>query len=126
MISCSVGLPMTSVAPILPGLLKCLVKQGLLTEQLAQSCVDESSRKGVPSVSHLVASGLLSSRTIAERISLDFGVPLLDLTAFVLDGNLIGIVSEKLVQKHHVLPLLQRGNRLFLAVADPTTHRHSA
>jgi type IV pilus assembly protein PilB len=114
---------MTSVAPILPGLLKCLVKHGLLTEQLAQSCVDESGRKGVPPVSYLVASGLISSRRIAERISLDFGVPLLDLTAFVLDGNLIGTVSEKLVQKHHVLPLLQRGNRLFLAVADPTSHQ---
>ena len=29
-------------------------------------------------------------------------------------------VSEKLLQKHRVLPLMKRGKRLFLAVADPT------
>src|SRR5258708_30019523 len=29
-------------------------------------------------------------------------------------------VSEKLMQKHRVLPLMKRGKRLFLAVADPT------
>ncbi len=29
-------------------------------------------------------------------------------------------VSDKLMQKHRVLPLMKRGKRLFLAVADPT------
>ena len=31
-----------------------------------------------------------------------------------------GAVSDKLLPKHRVLPLIKRGKRLFLAVADPT------
>src|SRR5690606_34748499 len=31
-----------------------------------------------------------------------------------------GIIDEALIQKHEVLPLLKRGNRLFLATSDPT------
>ena len=32
----------------------------------------------------------------------------------------IKIVSEKLIQQHNALPLLKRGNRLYIAVSDPT------
>jgi len=30
------------------------------------------------------------------------------------------LVSEKLIQKHRVLPLYKRGTRLFVVVSDPT------
>jgi type IV pilus assembly protein PilB len=33
-----------------------------------------------------------------------------------------GLVEEKLLRAHHALPLFRRGNRLFLAVSDPTNH----
>src|SRR5690606_13841684 len=39
----------------------------------------------------------------------------LDLSALPDD-----IVSDKLVEKHHVIALHKRGNRLFIAVSDPT------
>src|SRR6202000_766171 len=37
-----------------------------------------------------------------------------------IDADAVRAVSEKLMQKHRVLPLMKRGKRLFLAVADPT------
>ena len=36
------------------------------------------------------------------------------------DAEAVRAVSDKLLQKHRVLPLMKRGKRLFLAVADPT------
>ena len=47
-------------------------------------------------------------------------MPLLDLDAVTADMDAVRSVSEKLMQKHRVLPLMKRGKRLFLAVADPT------
>ena len=47
-------------------------------------------------------------------------MPLLDLDAIATDMEAVRAVSEKLMQKHRVLPLMKRGKRLFLAVADPT------
>ena len=106
----------------LTGLARCLVEQNLLTEARAVACVEEAARKSLPLVSYLVSSGTLSSLEIASTTARVFGVPLLDLNAFLPDFMPIRAVSEKLILKHHVLPLMQRGNRLFLATADPSQY----
>ena len=85
-----------------------------------QDAITKSKEKRVNLVSHLVASNLATARDIAISASNEFGVPLLDLDAIALDMDAIRSVSEKLLQKHRVLPLMKRGKRLFLAVADPT------
>ena len=47
-------------------------------------------------------------------------MPLFDLDAVAVDLEAVRAVSDKLLQKHRVLPLIKRGKRLFLGVADPT------
>ncbi|VAX05144.1 Type IV fimbrial assembly, ATPase PilB, partial [hydrothermal vent metagenome] len=37
-----------------------------------------------------------------------------------IDAEVTKLVDEKLVRRHHALPLFKRGNRLFVAVSDPT------
>jgi type IV pilus assembly protein PilB len=71
-------------------------------------------------VSHLVANNLANAREIAIAASQEFGVPLLDLDSIQPDLETIKLVSDKLLAKHRVLPLVKRGKRLFVAVADPT------
>lgn len=80
----------------------------------------EAARQGKPFVRHLVEQKLLDSRHIAIAASHEFGVPLLDLAALDLSTLPLNLVDERLIRKHHALPLLRRGNRLFLAVSDPT------
>ena len=53
----------------------------------------------------------------------DFGVPALDLGAFDLGASATSIVDEALVGKHGVLPLVRRGRRLHVAMADPADTR---
>ena len=47
-------------------------------------------------------------------------MPLLDLDAVEVDIDVIRAVDQKLINKHRVLPLVRRGQRLFLGIADPT------
>jgi type IV pilus assembly protein PilB len=49
-----------------------------------------------------------------------FGIPLLDLNAFDISYIPVKSVSEKLIHHHQVLPVFKRGNRLYLAMADPS------
>ena len=49
-----------------------------------------------------------------------FGVPLLDLDCIQVDLDTVKIVSDKLLHKHRVMPLMKRGRRLFVAISDPT------
>jgi type IV pilus assembly protein PilB len=109
-----------AVKPPLSGLAKCLVKEELLKEPEAQSHFEDSLSKQVPFVSHLVNNKILDSLTIAGAASREFGIPLFDLAALAVETMPVKLVSEKLIRKHRVLPIYQRGNRLFLAVSDPT------
>jgi len=76
--------------------------------------------KSTQLVPHLVANRLGDPRQIAIAAAHEFGVPLLDLDAVDLDLDVVKLVEEKLLTKHRILPLLQRGKRLYVAVCDPT------
>src|SRR5580658_4599881 len=104
----------------LGGLAQRLVQDGLLDESAMQDAIAKSREKRLSLVTHLVAAGLATARDIAISASNEFGVPLLDLDSIALDMDAVRAVSDKLLQKHRVLPLMKRGKRLFLAVADPT------
>jgi len=104
----------------LSGLARSLVKEGLLTEADAQLHCEEALKKRMPVVRYLVANKILDSISIANTVSREFGLPLLDISAITANTLPIKLVNEKLIRQHHVLPLFKRGNRLFLAVSDPT------
>ena len=102
------------------GLAQRLVQDGLLDEPAMRDAIARAKEKRVSLVTQLVSSSLASARDIAISASHEFGVPLLDLDAVIPDADAVRLVSDKLLQKHRVMPLMKRGKRLFLAVADPT------
>ena len=58
-------------------------------------------------------------RRAATAAGRRFGVPVFDLDAMEVDLDVVRIVDEKLLARHRVLPLLHRGNRLYVGVGDP-------
>ncbi|MCG2634578.1 MAG: type IV-A pilus assembly ATPase PilB [Gammaproteobacteria bacterium] len=104
----------------LGGLAERLVEDGLITEQIALVARNESVADGVPFVSHLIKSGKVDGNELALLASQEFGLPLFDLRAMDEEAGALDLVGEKLVRKHHALPLFRRGNRLYVAVSDPT------
>ena len=116
---------MATTNPIthLGGLARRLVQDGLLAEDQAATASQEAMESQRPLVSHLVGSGLVQAHEIAVAASIEYGVPLFDLSAIDPEHMPVSLVEEKLVRKHHALPLIKRGNRLFLAVSDPTNHQ---
>ena len=116
---------MANISPLthLGGLARRLVQNGLLSEEEASSASEDASKNNRPLITHLVSTGLISSHEAAIAASQEYGVPLFDLDAIDPANMPNGLVEEKLVRKHHALPLIKRGNRLFLAVSDPTNHQ---
>jgi type IV pilus assembly protein PilB len=104
----------------LSGLARKLVLDGLLSEADAVKAQDAATKKKLPLVSYLVESKLVASKALANAAAHEFGVPLLDIGAIELEPDVVRLVDEKLVRQHHGLPLFKRGNRLFIAVSDPT------
>lgn len=108
---------------VLTGLAKQLVVAELLNEKTAQQAYQQSRRDKVSLVNYLVQNKLVNSLVLAELASDQFGIPFLDLSTLDKESQPKGLVSEKLVRQHSALPLWRRGNKLFVAVSDPTNHQ---
>jgi type IV pilus assembly protein PilB len=104
----------------LSGLARRLVEDGILSSERAQSAAEEARKAQVPFVTHLVRSGAADAQAIALSASEEFGVPVLDLTAFDIEAVPKELIHERLVRQHNALPLVRRGARLYVAVSDPT------
>ncbi len=110
----------TNQRMVLQGLPQRLIQDGLVDEQTMTQAMVASKEADTNLVSHLVSQGIADAKEIAIAASQEFGVPLMDLDAIALDLDVVKLVSDKLLAKHRVLPLMKRGKRLFVAVSDPT------
>ena len=106
----------------LSGLARRLVHDGLIEEGVAETALQEARKNKTTLVSYLVDNKILTGKQIANSASLEFGVPLFDISSLDIESSAscIKLVDERLIRKHNALPLMKRGNRLFLAVSDPT------
>jgi type IV pilus assembly protein PilB len=104
----------------LAGLPRRLVQDGLISEDKLLEATDAAKKEKLPLVAYLVNEDLANARSIAVAASHEFGVPLLDLDAVDIDLEVVRSVDQKLINKHRVLPLVKRGQRLFLGISDPT------
>ena len=109
--------------PSLTGLAKQLVMTNLLDETSAQQAQLQAQRNKLPLVTYLAQNKLVKSRVLAELISDQFGIAMLDLSSIDKDSMPRDTVTEKLARQHRVLPLYKRGNKLFIATSDPSNHQ---
>ena len=104
----------------LTGLARRFVDDGLLDEATAKDAFVQASQNRIPLITYLTQNNLADSSRLAFSAAMEFGVSVLDLSSFLPEMMPEKIVDEKLVRKHNALPLYKRGNRLFIAVSDPT------
>jgi type IV pilus assembly protein PilB len=96
------------------------VADSIITTEQAQTAIREASKKQVSLISYLSQALDIDSYDLAEIASTEFGVPLLDLSAIDRSTFPDKLVSAALMSKHQTIPIFRRGNRLFIALADPT------
>ncbi len=104
----------------LGGLARTLVNEGLMNENNAQQAYQKARNAKVPFINYIIENKLVASRDVAHTAAQEFGIPLLNIEAFEIDVEVVELVDLELLKKYQVLPLYQRGKRLFIAVADPT------
>ncbi len=106
----------------LSGLARALVQHGRLMESEALACTTPS---GNPNefIIEAIKRGLISAAEVARFSAATFGYPLLDLGSFDEAHFALDAIDRKLMAKHQAVPLGRRGNRLTLAMADPSNLR---
>lgn len=118
---------MAAIAPSASGtnvemtsLARALVQQSLLTAADVEAINRQATVSKSTFVEELVQSAKLSDTVVAKCISTTFGYPLLDLSSVAVESLPTGLIDTKLVGQLKVVALNKRGNRLAVAMVDPT------
>src|SRR5438128_280808 len=102
---------------------RALVQHGRLVQADANAIQAEASKAGVTFIQQLVASKKLSSKEVSLFAAQTFGYPLLDLNAVDVDQLPLNLIDNKIISNHRVIALGKRGNRVFVAMSDPSNEQ---
>jgi type IV pilus assembly protein PilB len=102
---------------------RALVQQGRLIQADASAIQAEASKDGVTFIQQLVKSRKLSAKEVSQFAANTFGYPLLDLNAVDTDQLPINLIDNKIVANHRVVALGKRGNKVFVAMSDPSNEQ---
>lgn len=109
--------------PPLSGLARALVQAGQLKEAEAEQLLAQAHSSKTSLIEQIISNQKASALDIARFVADTFGYPLLDLNAFDEAHIPSDAIDRKLIATHKVIPLNKRGNRLSVAIADPTNLR---
>lgn len=107
----------------LSGLARALVQAERLTEAEAEAFTVQATATHTSFIEQIVTAKRASALEIARFAADTFGYPLLDLAAYDDSHIPSGAIDRKLIATHRVIPLNHRGNRIAVAIADPTNLR---
>ena len=107
-------------SPPLTGLARKLVEDQIINAETAQSATIAAAQENVSLNRYLIDNNLVTPAVIAMASAQEFGLPVFDLSAMDSEHACLTLVEEKLISKHHAVPLFKRGNKLFVAIASAT------
>ncbi|TXD96831.1 type IV-A pilus assembly ATPase PilB [Psychrobacter frigidicola] len=102
------------------GLPQQLISQGIVSEALMKTAQAESQQQQIGLVTYLVNNKMANAYALAQLLSQSFDDPFFDLNTLSSDSIPKDLVDEKIVRKFNALPIFKRGQRLFVALSDPT------
>ena len=105
------------------GIARRLVLDGVLGDADARAALEVATREKRRVADYLLETRLIAPADLAAANSIEFGMPLFDVSSMDPAQSAIKLVSEELVRKHNALPLFKRGGRLYVGLADPTNTR---
>jgi type IV pilus assembly protein PilB len=110
----------TATGTPMSGLARALTQAGRLTPAQADALQKKSVADKVQFIDSLISSGLIDSRALAVFCAETFGYPLMDLRAFNVELLPAKVIDDKLMQAQRVIALAKRGNKMSVAISDPT------
>ncbi|CAN5147536.1 type IV-A pilus assembly ATPase PilB [soil metagenome] len=112
--------PSLASASALPGLARALLQAGRLTPDIATMLARKASNGDGHFIDELLNSRQISIEELARFCAQTFGHPLLDLALVDISQLPVDTIDAKLVTSLRVIALRKRGNRLSVAMSDPT------
>jgi type IV pilus assembly protein PilB len=97
-----------------------LVEAGKITQEQLEKALAAQKRTGERLGRVLVQQKMITEGVLLKVLEANLGIPLVDLSATPPDKEAARLIPMSLAERHHVIPVRKNGNRLTVAMADPT------
>jgi len=108
----------------LPNLLKQLVADGKLTQQIAETAVHDAQERKTSITTHLAQKQLVSQTDLALYNSNEYGLSFVDMDAIEIPLDVSTMLSSEMLKKMQLCPIYKMGKALTVALADPIYLSH--
>jgi DNA-binding response OmpR family regulator len=104
---------------------KILLQRKLVSQQQLDAALSTQRRSASPAplASVLVSEGTVDEIDALRALSEQHGVPGIDLTQVAILLEHLDVVPREVAESRRILPVLMRGDRIFMAMADPHDKR---
>ncbi len=102
------------------GLARALVQASRLSVGQAEALQKKATADKTAFIDALLESGIIDPGSLASFCAETFGYPLLDLSSFAPEAFPLAAIDAKLMQAQRVIALAKRGNKMSVALSDPT------
>ncbi|MFQ5508488.1 MAG: type IV-A pilus assembly ATPase PilB [Leptospirillia bacterium] len=99
---------------------KALIEGDVISEDQYNATVDHVKREGGRFFPALLERDCCSEEVLMQFLSQYFRLPLLDIRQVKIDPQVIKQIPLEVVQKYRVIPVKRTGNRLTVAMEDPS------
>ncbi|HYD80836.1 MAG TPA: type IV-A pilus assembly ATPase PilB [Paucimonas sp.] len=110
----------SSASSAVSGLARALLQAGRLSAEQIETLNKQAASEKTPFIDVLLHSGGIDARALAVFCSETFGYPLLDLSSLNLQSLPEKVIDAKLMEAQRVIALSKRGNKVAVALSDPT------
>src|SRR5574341_1831254 len=97
-----------------------LLKGNLITQEQLRAALDTQKKTKERIGLVLVKSGFITEQELLSFLGRQFNVPVVDLSKYEINSEVVRLLPEEMVQKHLALPINRVGAKLIVAVADPS------
>ena len=93
------------------------------SEQITKEQLDEAlktqKKQGGNLGAILMQKGFIKERDLALLLSSTLNLPVLNLSRFKIEPDVLKIIPERIARQYHVIPVSKMGNNLTLCMSDP-------
>jgi DNA-binding response OmpR family regulator len=98
---------------------RILLRQRAVTQPQLDEALADASATGTPLATRLTESGAISEIAALKALSEQSGVPGIDLSQICIRLSDLTILPREIAERHKLLPVLVRDDRIFVAMAAP-------
>lgn len=96
-----------------------LIRDKLISPEDLHKALEEQKTSGGALSKILVALGFVKEEVLTQVISEGLGLPVIRLSRFKIDEDVVGLISKELAVKYKIMPISLMGPNLSLVMSDP-------